>query len=160
MSNRGRFVITILCVIVVPLLVLTFTLSSCDTNDTSFPLVPTTVNSSNDLVEEVISSTIDELNFSAEQLSHMNLVYNPYAMEVGDGLIVFPQNAKENGFCTLYLACVSDPKTIKVEGWLLVEKTVVDSGLIKLLICNQGVDNTVISDGKITYDGSKTVYIR
>lgn len=160
MSNRGRFVITILCVIVIPLLVLTFIIASCDTNKTVTPSVSTTVNSSNHLAEEVISSTIDEQNFSAEQLSHMNLVYNPYTLEVGDSLIVFPQYAKENGFCTLYLAGVNDPESIKVEGWFLIEKTVVDTGLIKLLVCNQVVDNTAVSDGQITYDGSRTVYIR
>ena len=110
--------------------------------------------------EEVISSTIDEQNFSTEQLSYMNLVYNPYTMEVGDSLIVFPQYAKEKGFCTLYLAGVNDPESIKVEGWFLIEKTVVDTGLIKLLVCNQVVDNTGVPDGQIMYDGSRTVYIR
>lgn len=132
---------------------------------TTVPETTTTATSSSthsddNVVGKVISSVIAEQNFSDDQLSHMNLVYNPYTMEVGDSLIVFPQYAKENGFCTLYLAGVNDPESIKVEGWFLIEKTVVDTGLIKLLVCNQVVDNTAVSDGQITYDGSRTVYIR
>lgn len=155
-----RLAAAIVAIAVLIALVTCFVKHITTTPETTTTATSSSTLSDDNVVGEVISSTIDELNFSAEQLSYMNLVYNPYTMEVGDSLIVFPQYAKEKSFCTLYLAGVNDPESIKVEGWFLIEKTVVDTGLIKLLVCNQVMDNTAVSDGQITYDGSRTVYIR
>lgn len=161
-SNRGRFVITVICAIVVPLLVITFVITSCDTSSTTLPSASTTVDydASDDLAEEVISSVIYEKNFSNGQLSYMNLVYNPYTKEVGDGLIIFPKEVLNEGACTLYLFGIDNPKDIEVDGWYMIGKTVLDTGLVKLIVTNQGMDGSTIPEGNVLLDGREIIQMR
>ncbi|MBQ6991866.1 MAG: hypothetical protein IJN50_02985 [Clostridia bacterium] len=109
--------------------------------------------------EEVISSTIDEQNFSTEQLSYMDLVYNPYTKEVGNGLIVFPKETIDGDFYTLYLFGIDDDKAIRVEGWHMISKTKLDNGLIKLIVTDQGVDGVTVPEGTILLDGREIIHM-
>ncbi|MBE5819585.1 MAG: hypothetical protein E7310_01980 [Clostridiales bacterium] len=154
-----RLAAAIVAIAVLIALVTCFVKHITTTPETTTTATSSSTLSDDNVVGEVISSTIDELNFSAEQLSYMNLVYNPYTKEVGDGLIVFPKETIDGDFYTLYLFGIDDDKAIEVEGWHMIGKTKLDNGLIKLIVTDQGVDGVTVPEGTILLDGREIIHM-